>query len=384
MFNFKQYDFRHYNIFLIIVVTITGVLGANFVKLASGEELGPSAFKKQLIGFFLGLLFAIIISLIDYHFICKFVIFYYILGVLMAAATKFSPIGTDLTTGSWRWIKLPGINLQPSELCKIILILTLAVFFTKYEEYMDKFRIFLLGALLMILPTAFILVQSDLSSSIVMMFIFAMMIFAAGLSYKIIGALLGVGIPAFIVVFWYVQQPYQKLLDFYQQGRILGFLDPEKYSDIMYQQNYSYQAIASGTLLGKLFNDTASTTRVYRHADVTESDFIFAVIGEEVGFLGSCAIIILLGIIITICLVTAKKAADRLGMLIAIGIGSMLIFQVFCNIGVATRMLPNTGLPLPFISAGLSSLMSCMIAVGILLNIRLQSSRSRTGGFSMI
>jgi len=384
MFNFKQYDFKRYNIFLLIIVTITGVLGANFVKLASGEELGPSAFKKQMFGFFLGLLFAIMISLIDYHFVCKFVIFYYILGVLMAAATKFSPIGTDLTTGSWRWIKLPGINLQPSELCKIILILTLAVFFTKFEEYMDKFRIFLIGGFIMILPTAFILVQSDLSSSIVMMFIFCMMIFAAGLSYKIIGALFAVGVPTFIVAFWYVQQPYQKLLDFYQQGRILGFLDPEKYSDIMYQQNYSYQAIASGTLLGKLFNDTASTTRVYRHADVTESDFIFAVIGEEVGFLGSCAIIILLGIIIAICLVTAKKAYDRLGMLIAIGIGSMLLFQVFCNIGVATRMLPNTGLPLPFISAGLSSLMSCMIAVGILLNISLQSTRGRSGGFSMI
>ncbi|MFA9463623.1 MAG: FtsW/RodA/SpoVE family cell cycle protein [Velocimicrobium sp.] len=384
MFNFKQYNFKHYNIFLLIVVIITGVLGANFVKLASGEELGPFALKKQLIGFFCGLIFAIILSFIDYHFICKFVIFYYVLGVLMAAATKFSPIGTDLNTGSFRWIKLPGLNLQPSELCKIILILTLAVFFTKYEEYMNKFRIFLIGGILMFLPTIFILVQSDLSSSIVMIFIFGMMIFAAGLSYKIIGSLLAVGVPAFIALFWYVQQPYQKLLDFYQQGRILGFMDPEKYSDIMYQQNYSYQAIASGTLIGKLFNNTASAARVYRHADVTESDFIFAVIGEEVGFLGSCAIIVLLGIIIAICLITAKKASDRLGMLIAIGIGSMLMFQTFANIGVATRMLPNTGLPLPFVSAGLSSLMSCMIGVGLLLNIRLQSSRGHSGGFSMI
>lgn len=384
MFNFKQYNFRRYNIFLILIVTLTGVLGANFVKLASGEELGPSALKKQLIGFFIGLVFSIIISLIDYHFICKFVIFYYILGVLMAAATKFSPIGTDLNTRSFRWIKLPGLNLQPSELCKIILILSLAVFFTKYEEHMDKFRIFLLGGILMFLPTGFILVQSDLSSSIVMIFIFCMMVFAAGLSYKIIGSLFAVGVPTFIATFWYVQQPYQKLLDFYQQGRILGFLNPEKYSDIMYQQNYSYQAIASGTLIGKLFNETSSATRVYRHADVTESDFIFAVIGEEVGFIGSCVIIFLLGVIIAICLVTARKAYDRLGMLIAIGIGSMFMFQTFANIGVATRMLPNTGLPLPFISAGLSSLMSSMIGVGLLLNIRLQSSRNRSGGFSMI
>lgn len=383
MFNFKQYNFKRYNYFLLIIVTITGVLGANFVKLASGEDLGPSALKKQLLGFFCGMVFAIFISLIDYHFICRFVIFYYVIGVLMAAATKFSPIGTDLNTGSYRWIKV-GINLQPSELCKIILILTLAVFFTKYQEYMDKFRTFIFGAAIMFLPTGFILVQSDLSSSIVMMFIFAMMIFAAGLSYKIVGALLAVGIPSFVAMFWYVQQPYQKLLDFYQQGRILGFLDPEKYSDIMYQQNYSYQAIASGTLLGKLFNDTAASTRVYRHADVTESDFIFAVIGEESGFLGSLTMILLLATIICTCLVIANKAADRLGMLIAIGIGSMFMFQTFANIGVATRMLPNTGLPLPFISAGLSSLMSSMIGVGLLLNIGLQSSRNRSGGFSML
>lgn len=383
MFNFKQYDFKRYNVFLLLVVLITSTAGAYFVKIASGTELGPSAFKKQMIGVLTGLLMAVIISLIDYHFLCRFVVIYYIFGVLMAAATKFSPIGTDLDTGSWRWIKL-GINIQPSELCKIILILTLAVFFTKYEEYMGKFRIFFFGALIMLLPTGFILVQSDLSSSIVMMFIFAMMIFAAGLSYKIIGIILGIGIPLFAVTFWYVQQPYQKLLDDYQQGRILGFLNPEKYSDIMYQQNYSYQAIASGTLIGKLFNGDASPTRVYRHADVIESDFIFAVIGEEGGFLGSCAIILLLGLIIVICLVIARRAADRLGMLIAIGIASMIIFQSFCNIGVATRMLPNTGLPLPFISAGLSSLWSCMIGVGLLLNVGLQSSRGRTGGFSMI
>ncbi|MEG2441095.1 MAG: FtsW/RodA/SpoVE family cell cycle protein [Acetivibrio sp.] len=384
MFNFKQYDFKRYNFFLLIIVTLTGVLGANFVKLASGEELGPSALKKQLIGFFVGLIFAIILSMVDYHFICKFVVFYYILGVLMAAATKFSPMGTDLNTGSWRWINLPGINLQPSEICKIILILTLAVFYNKYEEYMDKFRVFVIGGFLMALPTLFILVQSDLSSSIVMMFIFVMMVFAAGLSRKIIVALLGVGIPAFVITFWYVQQPYQKLLDYYQQGRILGFLNPEKYPDIMYQQNYSFQAIASGQLTGKLFNDMAADTRVYRHADVTESDFIFAVIGEEVGFLGSCAIIGLLAIIIVVCLYTANKAFDRLGMLIAIGIGSMFMFQVFANIGVATRMLPNTGLPLPFVSAGLSSLMSCMIGIGLLLNVGLQSSRNKSGGFSML
>ncbi len=385
MFNFKQYDFKHYNYFLVVVVLLTSVVGANFVKLASGPELGPTAFKKQLFGLLAGLLFAIIISLIDYHFVCKFVIFYYIVGVLMAAATRFSPLGTDLNTESYRWLKTPGFNLQPSELCKIILILTLAVFFNKMQEHMNQFRIFILGGLIMALPTGFILVQSDLSSSLVMMFIFVIMIFAAGLSYKIVGILLAIGIPGFIALVWYVQQPYQILLSGYQQGRVVGFMDPEKYGNsIMYQQNYSHQAISSGELLGKLFSGTESAARVYRHADVIESDFVFAVIGEEVGFLGSCLVIGLLATIITCCLITARQAYDRLGMLIAIGIGSMFMFQVFANIGVATRMLPNTGLPLPFISAGLSSVMGSMIGIGILLNVGLQSARNKYSGFSMI
>ena len=234
----------------------------------------------------------------------------------------------------------------------------------------------------MILPTGFVLVQSDLSSSLVMMFLFAMMVFAAGLSYKIVGAILSVGLPSFLVMFWYIQQPYQKLLNPYQRLRIVGFLDPETYDNsIMYQQNHSVQSIGSGRLIGKLFTDP-ETSRSYRYVDVIESDFIFTVIGEEVGFLGSCIIIGLLAIVVTLCLITAKKASDRLGMLIAIGVASMFMFQVFANIGVAIRILPNTGLPLPFLSSGVSSMIGCMIGVGLILNVGIQSSR-RYGGFSM-
>lgn len=377
---------KRYHFILLFIVTILGIAGAWFIGMAGGAEKGPAAFKKQLFGLAAGLVVAVIVSFIDYHFICRFVILYYILGTLMVAATRFSPLGTDLNTDSYRWLALPGINLQPSELTKIILVLTLAVFLDKQEEYMDRFRTLVLATLIMALPTGFVLVQSDLSSSMVMIFLFAIMVFTAGLSYKIVVPILGIGIPSFAVLFWYIQQPYQVLLRDYQLARIIGFLNPEEYANsTMYQQNHSVQAIASGQLIGKTFMPNASDTRGYRYVDVNEADFIFSVIGEEVGFIGSCIVIALLATVVILCVKTAKNAYDRLGMLIAIGIASMFMFQIFANIGVATRMLPNTGLPLPFLSAGLSSMAGSMIGIGLILNVHYQSSgRGRHGGFSML
>jgi rod shape determining protein RodA len=145
----------------------------------------------------------------------------------------------------------------------------------------------------------------------------------------------------------------------------------------MYQQDNSVLAIGDGQLYGKVFDDTASDTRVYDKIPIRESDFIFSVAGEEFGFIGSCIIIGLYSVIIYICLTTAKKAPDYMGMLISIGMASMFTFQLFVNIGVSTKILPNTGIPLPFLSYGLSSLVSGMIAVGIILNIRLQPRRGR-------
>lgn len=383
MFNFKQYNFKKYNFSLVAVVILLGIAGSYFVKCAGGVDFGVSNFKKQLVGLILGLAIAGMVSIVDYHFICRFALLGYIVGTLMVAATRFSPLGTDLSTNSYRWLRLPGINFQPSEIMKILLILMLAVFLDRMEENMDRFRTLVFAGMIMALPTMFVLVQSDLSSSLVMIFLFAMMVFAAGLSYKIVGIILAVGLPAFTAVFWYIQQPYQKLLNPYQRMRIVGFLHPDEYDNsIMYQQNHSVQSIGSGQLIGKTFTD-AGGGRAYRYVDVIESDFVFTVIGEEVGFIGSCLIILLLATVIFLCLRTANKASDRLGMLIATGVASMFMFQVFANIGVAIRILPNTGLPLPFLSSGVSSMLGCMIGIGLILNIGIQGTRNRNGGFSM-
>lgn len=383
MFQFKQYNWKKLNISLVVVVTILCLCSAVLVRCAADTQFKNSYFKGQIITMIAGLFVLAVVSLIDYHFICRFVIFYYIIGTIMVFATKHRPFGTDLGTGSWRWLKL-GVNFQPSEIVKIILILTLAVYFERRREKMDRFTTLILGGIIMAVPTFFVMIQSDLSSSLVMIFVFAIMAYASGLDYKIIGTVLAVFIPAVAVLFWYIQQPGQGLLRGYQYDRIAAWLDPDSYAlDEAYQQLHSIQSIGSGQLLGKLFTDPLGERHYPFYVDVTESDFIFTVMGEELGFIGSCVILVLLAIVIIKCLRTAKAARDYQGRIIAIGIGSMFMFQVFANVGVATMLLPNTGLPLPFISRGLSSTLSSMIGIGMIINIGLQSRYGSRSGFSM-
>lgn len=374
MFNFKRYDWKHLDIILITVVLLLSSIGAFCIEKADGMSM----FRHQVAGIFLGVLVIAFLSILDYHFICKFVILYYLAGIVMLALVRFTGLGVDHGTGAYRWLDVKITEIQPSELVKIILILTMAVFLTKVKDKLNKWHIFILAGAIMAAPTVLILTQTDLSSSLVMMFIFAVMIFMAGLSFKIILPLLAVGLPSVIVLFWYVQQPFQQLLTERQQGRILSFLSPEKYASTgMFQQNNSVQAIASGQLYGKFLMSDPDSYRRYSWLPVNESDFIFSVVGEELGFLGGCLVILLFAIVILRCIRIAKKAPDFTGKMIALGVSAMLMFQTFANIGVATSILPNTGLPLPFLSFGLSSLLSSMISIGLVLNVGLQKTNTR-------
>lgn len=372
MFKLKQYDFKRYNYSLLITVLLLGSIGAYLIKQVEAE--GENLFLKQVVGLTGGIIAAIVISLIDYHFICKFYIVLYLINLILLVMVKL--FGKTINYAK-RWLDLKFFNFQPSELSKIILIIFLAVLFTNLKDKINNALVLLLSIVLMAVPTLLILTQTDLSTSMVLMFFFAMMLFVAGLSWKIILPVLALGIPGFAVLFWYVQQDYQVILTPTQQERVLSILHPELYPAIYYQQENSIQAIGSGQLYGKLFLEDVSQIRGYKYVPISESDFIFSVAGEELGFIGSCFILGLFAVIIAKCLITAKKAPDRLGMLIAVGIASMFMFQVFVNIGVATALLPNTGIPLPFLSSGLSSLMSGVMAIGIILNIRLQPKKSR-------
>lgn len=377
----KRYNWKNYDVGLLLAVLTLSLISSYVLSLLGIPNVG--SFKRQLVSLIAGLFIIAVFSLIDYHTICMYVPILYIISTIMVACTRFSPLGSKGSTDSYRWLDFKIVMFQPSELCKIVIILTLATFLMQRRDRLDSFKTFFLACLIAILPTAFILVQSDLSSSVVIMVLLIIMLISSGMGRKIFGPVVAVLIPISGFLIWYIQQPFQKLLKPYQLERITGFLNPESEAlGIMYQQNNSVLSIASGKLYGKRLMEGASESRNYKTVDVIESDFIWTPISEEFGFIGCMVVLALLSVIIIKCFITAKRARDYMGMMIAIGIGSMFCFQIFFNIGVATSILPNTGLPLPFLSNGLSSLLSNMMAIGILINIRIQPNRGSSSSFA--
>lgn len=379
IFNFKAYNFKKYSFFLLGIVLLIGLI--SLFLLSKVQKENEDFVNSQIMGLALGFAAALFVSMVDYHFICKLYLIGYIVNLGLLFLVKFK--GEEINYAK-RWLVIAGIQFQPSELTKIFLIIFFAKILFILRERINSLLTLLIVCFLFGLPTIFVLLQPDLSTSMVLLFIFIVMVFCAGLSYKIIIPIIAIGIPLIAGLFWYVQQDYQILLKDYQQERVLSILNPEEHPDTMHQQENAIQAIGSGQLIGKAFDENAKETRGYTRVPIHESDFIFSVAGEELGFLGCVVIIILYLLIVFKCLITAKRAPDFLGALLAIGISAMFMFQVFVNIGVTTALLPNTGIPLPFLSKGLSSLMSSMIALGMILNIMIQQRKDNQEiGFSM-
>lgn len=374
-FQFKRYNWKNYDKSLVVVVFLLTLISIYVLSIVQGDSF---SLVRSVASIIMGLFIIVFFSLVDYHDLCLYIPIIYIVTTLMAAATKLSPLGDDQGTDSFRWLDFKVVKFQPSELCKVVVILALATFFYRSREHLKTFRNFFIASAIALVPTFFILIQSDLSSSVVIIVVLIMMLACSGIGHRILGLVSAIAIPAVGFLFWYILQPNQKLLKSYQLLRITGWLHPEGNElGIMYQQNQSVISIASGKLYGKLL-DGNEATRNYTNVDVTESDFIWTPISEEFGFLGCMLILLLLSIIIIKCFLVAKNAKDYLGMMIAVGIGSMFCFQTFFNIGVTTSLLPNTGLPLPFLSNGLSSLLSNMMSIGILLNIGIQPNRGNS------
>ena len=373
----KRYVWKNYDISLIVAVFILSSISTFILSRAANSF----SMGKQLFGLALGFVIMGIVSILDYHTLCRFCPVFYVIVILMVAATRFSPIGTDLNTNSYRWLDLGPYYFQPSEIAKVVIILTLAAFFNRYVTREDKnirsWKVFFLACFVTFIPTGFILIQSDLSSSMVIIVILILMLMSSGVGIRILGPVAAIVIPLVAGFLWYITTPGEKLfLNEYQVERIVGFLHPEEEAlGTMFQQNNSVVSIASGGLYGKMLIDNDSGVRNYNSVSVRDSDFVWTPISEEFGFIGCMIILALLSFIIIKCFLTAKKARDYLGMMIAIGVGTMFCIQVFFNIGVATSILPNTGLPLPFLSSGLTSMLSSMIAVGLLINIGIQPAR---------
>lgn len=364
---FDDYKLRHYNFNLLILVLVACGIGTVVIYSADSTYL-----KKQLIGLIACIIGMIVLSLIDYHVLIKMVIPLYVANLVMLGLLPF--FGKTVNNAR-RWYALgDAATIQPSEFTKIIVIICVAVYLAKFKDRVNKFVILLGLAALCAVPLFLVFEQPDLSTTIDITLIVLAMLFVAGLSYKIIFTAILIFIPIAGSFMWYIQTPGQKLLDKYQIGRVLAFLYPQDYLlTTGYQQNNSIMAIGSGMLTGKGLNSsTLATVKDANFISEKQTDFIFSVVGEELGFVGSVIIIAILCLIVLQCIRVAMKAKDDSGMLIATGVAALIGFQTFINIGVATAVLPNTGIPLPFISYGLSSLVSSCGGIGLVLNIGLQ------------
>lgn len=366
----SSYNYRNYDFKLIIGVLVLCVIGVLTINSAADGYAG-----KQAAGVIVGVIIMLIVSLISYNFIANFQWILYAITIVMLAAVLL--FGSD-ANGAQRWFTIGSLGtFQPSEFAKILMLLVFSKFISDNRDRMNRFSTVLITGVLFAIPLVLILEEPDLSTTLVFVFLFCILMFVGGLSYKIVGIVIAVAVPAAAVFLWYVTQPDQVLLSEYQQERILAFLNPSDYLLTTYTQQYnSLQAIGSGMLTGKgLNNNTITSVKGGDFISEPQTDFIFAVLGEELGFIGSCIVIGLLLFIVIDCLLIARDAADMTGRLIASGYAAIITFQTFVNIGVATAILPNTGIPLPFVSYGLSSLLTNFIGLGLVLNVGLQRNR---------
>lgn len=364
----KDYDFKL--IFLLICINTIGVFAV--------KSANPANYSKQLFGFIFGLCIMTVISFFDYKVLLKFYWLCYFATVGLLIAVK---IAGSSANNAVRWFTIFGIRFQPSELAKILLIIFFAQFIMKYKDRINTVRFIFSFLLLALIPMYLIFDQPDLSTTIVVFIILASIIFVAGLSWKIILGIFVVAVPSAIIFLSVILKEGQTLINDYQRRRVLSFFYPEKFVDDAYQQTNSVIAIGSGGLVGKGFNnDMINSLKNGNFIIEPDTDFIFAVIGEELGFIGSITVVILLFLIVLECLLIARRANDVAGRVIATGMAALIGFQSFFNIGVATFLLPNTGLTLPFVSYGLTSLMSLYIGMGFVLNVRFRSHSGRERG----
>lgn len=364
---------KHTDWFMFGIAAALALFGAMMVYSASAmfslKETESSSqytyFYKQ-IGFTLGGLAAMyIVSRVDYHFLQKpwvVVAVCAVTIVLLMAVFAFPPIN-----GARRWIRISGFSFQPSELAKIALPIFLAYLLTKKEEVVGDIWQTVLPCLAgLALLGGLVFLEKDLGTTIVLCAVFSAVYFAAGARLvhiaTVAAGMVVIGVGAILFAPWRME-------------RLMAFMDPYKYADDeAYQVVQSLYAIGSGGVLGEGF---ANGKQKLFYLPYPYSDFIFSVVGEELGLMGTLAVVVTFGLLLWRGARAAIMAPDRFGMLLGIGIITGIIVQALFNISVVTSILPAKGIPLPFISYGGSSVVVTLIGVGILLNI---SKFAGTGG----
>lgn len=355
-------------ILLMVALTSVGILAINSASVYEGNF---DNVQKQIFFFFSGLVLMIVVMSIDYHILSNWYLIIYGCIIVMLVAVKLFGVNVN---GATRWIDIGIMQIQPSEFTKIGMILCGATIINKYNNRMNRLWPLLVIGGFEFIPFILVNRQPNLSTSIVLLVILVIQLFMSKINLKYIVTGATVSVLLIIVVFVYiVNNPDQKLIQEYQRNRIMSLVNGGDSSGDKYQTQRAVQAIGSGGLYGKGLNQGSISQLNY--LPESHNDFIMAVVGEELGFVGVLSVIGILLLFIFRGLWIARGAPDELGRFIVVGYFGMIAVQSFVNMGVVTDFLPNTGIPIPFISYGGSSLWSNMMGLGLVLNVAMRSEK---------
>jgi len=343
-------------------LAILALSGAGVVAIWSttgGTSLN-SYFGKQIVYVCCGLLVFLTVLYFDYHIFSDFITLIYLAGLVLLGLVLI--IGRT-THGNKSWIDIGMFSFQPSELVKIFVIIALAKYYSELDKEYLGIRELVIGAAIAFVPALMVLSEHDLGTATTFFPIWAVLSCLAGIRKKHLIILIAIAIAAAPMA-WYLMRGYR-------QGRIETVFNPQNDArGLGYQTLQSEIAIGSGRFLGKGFKQGSQGRQGFLPARHT--DFVFAVFSEEKGFIGSITI---LGLFLFLCLRlfrTAREAKDKIGSMIVVGILSVLVFHIVINIGMVEGLLPIIGIPLPFVSAGGSSLVSYFASMGLCMGIRMR------------
>jgi len=364
---FKARDWRFFDaqllLYVLLLISVGMVMGYSAGFNDPGAAAGMSQTVKTLIWAAIGLTLFFVAASVDYHWLRTLAVPVYFVVLGLLALTML--IGTNLF-GAQMSVTVAGLDFQFSEVSKVLMIAVLAAFLAGRRERIGRLSTILVAAALTAIPTLVVFFQPDLGTALVFVAILAGMLFMSGASLGWMGLMMGGAIALAPLAVG--------LLHEYQQRRLLCFLEP--YADAQgacFQLIQALNAVGSGGWLGRGLTVGGEGQRGY--IPVQSTDFIFTVVAEDLGFVGGIVVLAIFGLLIWRILLIGWQARDAFGMMIAIGLASMILFQLLINVGMVTGIMPVTGIPLPFVTYGGSSLISLLFGMGILQSIRMRSHK---------
>lgn len=353
-------------LFSIIALMIFGIIN---IYLASAAEYGKLFLIRQSIWFVVCLVALYFVVAIDYTLLKSYTPLFYWGSIFLLIVTMF--IGTDIN-GARGWIRLGPLSFQPSELAKMATIMILGKTLEEMDGTINELKNFLKMAFYAIVPAVFIVIQPDMGMTMVLFFIVVGIFFIAGLDLRIIGGGL-LSLILVVVLAWNLG-----LIQNYQMKRVTSFLDPESdTSQSGYQLRQSLISIGNGGALGLKGSVTKETSVGYaaQYVPEVQTDFIFASIGEQWGLLGAAFLLLLYGLLISRMIAIGRTAKDTFGSIICIGLVAYFLFALMQNIGMTIGLVPITGITLPLLSYGGTSLLTTIMSIGLVLNVGMRRKK---------